>query len=56
MNVTPHTLRHTFATSLLRSGTNLRVVQTALGHKNLSTTAIYTHIADSDVREAMRGY
>jgi integrase/recombinase XerD len=56
VNVTPHVLRHTFATSLLRNGTNLRIVQTALGHKNLSTTAVYTHVTDCDVREALRGY
>ena len=49
-------LRHTFATSLLRNGTNLRIVQTALGHKNLSTTAIYTHVGDPDLQKALGGY
>lgn len=54
--VKPHTFRHTFATDLLRETNNLRVVQKALGHADISTTQIYTHIVDTELEEAMKGF
>lgn len=54
--ISPHTLRHTYATDLLRATKNIRLVQKALGHVDLSTTMIYTHIVDEEYEDALKNF
>jgi len=55
-NISPHTLRHSFATDLYRATSKIRLVQKALGHADLSTTMIYTHVFDEELEDALKSF